>query len=254
VHQIRNHTNEGHTRAVNQGIVAANGELILLLDADTIVRAGTVRALESFLKARPEVSIVAPRMFNGDGTLQETARDFPRPINGLFGRQSVLTRWFPANRFSKRYLRTDERERDEPFEVEWVSAACMMFRRSLPDRIGPWDEGFHSYWVDADWCMRAGRAGGLVFCDPRAEVVHYEQNRRGKRKSPARIVLFHRSVYRFYRKHYTFGVWDPRAVVAAIALALRAGLLVLGNALLPEDTPVPAARLNAEEEPARRVS
>lgn len=253
VRQIRNARNEGHTRAVNQGIAHANGETILLLDADTVVRPGVVDRLERFLNDHPDTFIVAPRMFNGDGSLQETARDFPRPINGLFGRQSVLTRWFPDNRFAKRYLRTEDRDRKEPFEVEWVSAACMMFPRRLADVIGPWDEGFHSYWVDADWCKRAGEAGGRIFCDPGSEVIHYEQNRRGKRKSPARIMMFHRSVLRFYRKHYSFGYWDPRAIVAAIALGLRAGLLVLGNVFLAPDE-AHAPPLRAGEHSTRRAS
>lgn len=255
VRQLRNPTNAGHTRAVNQGTDLATGRFVMLLDADTVVRPGALDRLATFLSEHPDVFVVAPRMFNGDGTLQETARDFPRPINGLFGRQSLLTRWFPNNRFAKRYLRTGDRGRGEPFEVDWVSAACMMFPRQLVERIGPWDEGFSGYWVDADWCRRAGNAGGRVFCDPRAEVVHHEQNRRGKRKSPARIVAFHRGVNRFYRKHFSRGYLDPRAIAAALALGCRAALLILGNAFLPaDDAPerLSSKPLRAEHESAPR--
>ena len=235
VRLARNEANLGHTRAVNQAMELARGEFLLVLDADTVVRPGAFARLLTFLRERPEVAVAAPRMFNGDGTIQETARSFPKPINGLLGRQSILTRWFPNNRFVKQYLRTEDRARSSPFRVDWVSAACMMFPAALVRRIGPWDEGYHSYWVDADWCMRAGIAGGTIYCVPGAQVVHFEQNRRGRRKSARRIVLFHRSVNRFYRNHYTRGWLDPRAVAASLVLGVRAAFLVTGNLFLPPD-------------------
>ena len=235
VRLVRNEENLGHTRAVNQGIELARGEFLLVLDADTVVKPGAFVRLLTFLKERPEVAVVAPRMFNGDGSIQETARSFPRPINGLLGRQSLLTRWFPNNRFVRSYMRSEQRGRSSPFRVDWVSAACMMFPAALVRRIGSWDEGYHSYWVDADWCLRAANAGGAVYCIPEAQVVHFEQNRRGKRKSASRIILFHRSVNRFYRKHYTRGWLDPRAAVASLVLGVRAVLLIAGNLFLPAD-------------------
>ncbi len=45
--------------------------------------------------------------------------------------------------------------------------------------------------------------------------------------------MFHRGVYRFYRKHYTRGVLDPRALLAAVALGGRAALLIAANHFKP---------------------
>jgi hypothetical protein len=229
---IGNVVNAGHCRALNQGIAAARAGLVMVLDVDTIIVPGALRGLLDFMRAHPEVAIVAPRMLNTDGSIQETARRFPGVINGLFGRQTLLTRLFPDNRFSRAYLARDRRDDTRPFEVDWVSAACMVFRRDLTTTIGAWDEGFGGYWVDADWCRRAHRAG-RVYCLPSARVVHCEQNRSGRRKDARRILQFHAGVSRFYRKHYTAGVLDPRAVAAAVALGCRAALLIAGNRLLP---------------------
>jgi len=228
---IENTENVGHTRAVNQGCREASGGLILLLDADTELRPDTIEIMAAYLRANPDAWIVGPKTYLGDGSVQDSAKNFPRPINGLFGRQSLLSRCFPHNPFTRRYLRI----RDLPpgangaLRVEHVSAACMLFRRDVLDMVGPWDEGFHSYWVDADWCMRVLRAGGGIYYLPTAEIVHYEQNQRRLKKSPVRIIKFHTGAYRFYRKHYTRGVGDPRALLAGMLLTLRAAALLVGN-------------------------
>jgi GT2 family glycosyltransferase len=202
-----NGRNEGHCRALNRGLAVSRGDYLMVLDVDAVVHPGALTALVQFLRGGRAV-IAAPRMLNADGSIQETARRFPTIANGLFGRQTLLTRIFPDNRFARQYLRRDRAGDVRPFEVDWVSAACMAFPRTLVDRLGPWDEGF-----------------GV----PDARVVHVEQNRPGRRRGARRVIQFHRGVFRFYRKHYTRGLFDPRALMAAAALSLRAALVIAGD-------------------------
>lgn len=232
VRVTRNATNLGHTRAVNQGIALAQGAYVLLLDSDTELPPDSISVLLAFLEARPDVGIVAPRTYNTDGTVQQSARRFPGALNGLFGRQSVLTRWFPRNRFSRRYLQSDELTNTAPYEVEQVSGACMLFRRSLCDAVGPWDEAYFAYWVDTDWCYKVRKLGWKLFCVPQATVVHHEQNRAGRKKSVRRIWMFHYGAYRFYRVSRTMGVLDPRAIGAFFALGARGLFQLAQNAFL----------------------
>lgn len=228
VRVIRNAENVGHTQATNQGVALAQGEYVLLLDSDTELAADSISLMLDFLQRHPDVGLVAPRTYNSDGSVQPSARRFPHPVNGLFGRQSVLTRVFPQNPFSRRYLLTDALTNIAPYEVEQVSAACMLFRRSLFDSIGPWDEGYFGYWVETDWCFRVRKKGWKVFCVPQASVVHHEQNRAGRKKSIRRIWAFHYGAYRFYRNTRTLGTLDPRAIVAFLALGAR-GLFQLAQ-------------------------
>jgi len=239
---IRNPQNLGHTVGFNRAMAYARGEYVLVLDSDTELDGDTVAQLLAFIAGRADVGMVAPRTLNSDGSVQESARRFPRPINGLFGRQSVLTRLFPGNPLSRRYLLTDRLDTSEPYEVEQISSACMLFRRELFSTVGPWDEGYPGYWVDSDWCFRVGKAGSKIFCLPRARVIHHEQNRRGKRKSLRRIWMFHYGAYRFYTKNMTWGTFDPRAVIAAVALAAHGLVQFAQNLLLPSQQPTAASK------------
>ena len=229
VRLIENDENVGHTKAVNQGCRLCLGEFVLLLDADTEIRRDCVKIMASFLATHPEVSMVAPKTYLTNGSLQDSAKNFPSPINGIFGRQSLLTRMFPNNPFSRRYLALSDYDILEPLQVEHVSAACMLFRRDIFSKVGSWDEGYHSYWVDADWCKMIQLAGGGIYYIPKAVIIHHEQNHRTFKKSPVRIVKFHSGAFRFYCKHYTWGIWDPRSAIAATFLMLRALLLLTTN-------------------------
>jgi GT2 family glycosyltransferase len=229
VQLIRNCENVGHTRAVNQGFRAARGELVLVLDADTESSPEAIGLMVRYLDEHPDICLVAPRTYNSDGTVQETARNFPSAINGLFGRQSLFTRTFPGNPFSRRYLQRESLSDTSPFRVESVASSCMLLRKSLVDRFGEWDEGYPGYFVDTDRCYRLKRAGVKVFCVPAARVVHHEMNSRTRKRNPRRIWMFHQGALRFYRKNRTLGWLDPRTVLAFAALSLRAGLLIVLN-------------------------
>jgi len=230
-----NQVNVGCTRAINQGFGHIRGKYTLLLDEDTELAPETVSKLMSFMARRQDVSVAAPRTFNADGNIQESARNFPSFMSGLFGRQSLLSRVFPNNPFTKRYLQRDKLGASEPFQVEQISAACMIFPRSLIDETGPWDEKYFAYWGDTDWCMQLSKMGKKIFCVPEASIIHHEKNRSGRKKNPLRIWVFHWGAFRLYRKHYTFGIFDPRSIMALIALSIRAGILFIGNFFLPTD-------------------
>ncbi len=244
----RNESNIGHTRAVNLGFSLARGEFILVLDSDTELTGDTVHRLLAFLRARPDVALLAPRTFNTDGTVQESARGFPGVMSGLFGRQSALTRLFPNNPFSRRYLARDFLRASEPFQVGQVGGACMFFRRKLLDEVGAWDERYFGYWVDTDWCRELAVRGKTVYCLPDAHITHHEGNRRGNRKTASRIWMFHYGAYQYYTKWHTAGYCDPRSLLAFAALSTRSLLKTAMNNL----TVPTAARAQSESKPRQQ--
>jgi N-acetylglucosaminyl-diphospho-decaprenol L-rhamnosyltransferase len=166
--------NSGFSTANNAGFAATRSRHVLVLNPDTLVDPGALDVLVAFLDDHPDAGVVAPSLVNPDGSDQLTARAFPSPAVALFGRRSPLSRWFPNNRFSRRYLATRAGTLDEAFRVDWVSGAAMAVRRSAIDVTGGFDEAFFMFWEDADWCHRLADAGYEVWCEPAARVVHDE--------------------------------------------------------------------------------
>lgn len=237
VRLVRSTRNVGHTVGFNRAMALARGEYVLVLDSDTELASDAMTVIVDFLAARSDVGLVAPRTLDSEGSIEESARNFPRPINGLFGRQSLLTRWFPNNPLSRRYLLTDRLSTSSPYEVEQISSACMLFPRRLFDTVGPWDEGYFGYWVDSDWCFRIRKLRWKVYCVPQALVIHHEQNHRSRKKSPRRIWMFHYGAYRFYRKNMTWGTLDPRAVFAMLALGAHGLFQLVQNLMRSPQNP-----------------
>lgn len=225
---IRNPENLGLTRSINAGIRVARGRFMLILDNDTTVLPGSIDALCGHLRENPGVGVAVSRLFNPDMTLQRTARKFPHPLNGLFGRRSLLTRLFPANRFSQSYMLAHNETSDTPYEIDWGSTASMMVRRETVERCGGLDEEFFVYWCDADWCHRIKRGGWQVACVPASRVIHNENlkanHQKGKRTRMIRD--FHRGAWTYFRKNQLLRPYGPMGLCTAFALAMRAGLLI----------------------------
>lgn len=226
--------NAGFARANNRGIGAARGRYVMLLNPDTVAHAVSLTTLAEFLDAHPRAAIAAPRLLYPDLTDQGTARSFPTATAALFGRRSLMTKLFPQNPWSRRYLSGRAHTDASPFEIDWVSGAAMMVRREAIDRVGPLDEGFFMHWEDADWCHRMKDAGLSVHCVPAARIVHHEGgSRRGW--PPRQLRAFHKGAYRYYAKHHAKHWWNPLRYIAAAGLSLRAAALIARYQLAPHE-------------------
>jgi GT2 family glycosyltransferase len=228
---ITNSRNLGFAQAANQGIQKSKGRYLMLLNPDAFLTQGSLGHLVTYLDAHPEVGILGPRITNSDGTIQGSARAFPGLLTAFFGRNSLFTRHFPRNPFSRRNVPALSSRLDGPQPVDWVSGACMVIRRQVVEEAEGFDERFFLYWEDADLCWRMSKRGWQVVYDPRISVVHLVGA--SSKQAPFRsLVAFHRSAYRLYRKHVTRCAWHPLNAVAAVGLSLRAFGLILSTGLL----------------------
>src|SRR5919107_1817259 len=82
VRLIRNKENVGFARAHNRGIAASTGDVVVLINPDTVVEENFFEGLEAFLDETPKAGIVGPRVLEDDGELQLSAR---REISALSG-------------------------------------------------------------------------------------------------------------------------------------------------------------------------
>jgi GT2 family glycosyltransferase len=195
----KNTSNIGYSKAVNKALKVSNAFNVVLLNPDSYVMKGFFENALRHMKENSQVGILGPKILNSDGSVQGSARSFPSPITGLFGRNTLLTRWFPNNRFSRQNVIINRSDGMIPIEVDWVSGACMVVRKAAIDDVGPLDERFFLYWEDADWCRRMWESGWKVVYYPQAAVMHYVGG--SSEKLPLRsTVEFHKSAYRLYAK------------------------------------------------------
>jgi GT2 family glycosyltransferase len=76
-----NAVNVGYGAAANQGVAACVEPYVVLLNADTWVRPGALAALGAELDEHERAAVVAPRLVNGDGTVQGSCFPFPSPFD-----------------------------------------------------------------------------------------------------------------------------------------------------------------------------
>ena len=219
--------NLGYGSGANRGVEAATGDHVLIMNPDTVVEPGTVKALTAALERDPGLAAVGPRIENVDGTLYPSVRRFP-DLGVATGHAFFGLVW-PGNPFTRRYRMLD-RDHERPASgVDWVSGACFLVRRSAFEVVGGFDEAYFMYVEDVDLCWRLGQAGWRVGFEPGGRVVHALGA--SSRETPYRMIAaHHRSLMRFASKTRT----GPRRAllpVVAAGLGARTGAAWLHHAV-----------------------
>jgi N-acetylglucosaminyl-diphospho-decaprenol L-rhamnosyltransferase len=201
VHVIELPRNAGFAAANNAGIRAGNGDLLLLLNSDTIVPPGAIDTLAARLLRDPSIVAAGPRLVDGEGRAEWSFGHMLTPRNEA--QRLVLAalhaRGLPA---VSGYIDRATRRESYP---DWVTGACLLVRRDAAEAAGLLDERFFMYEEDVDFCASLRAQGGRILFTPDAEVVHLRG--RSARSAPAATRLaYHRSHAAFYAKH------DPRWV------------------------------------------
>jgi GT2 family glycosyltransferase len=160
VRVLSNATNTGFAGAVNQGIAAARGEWLLLLNNDTVMRPGALGTLRDRLEALgSDMAGVQPLLLSvANPELIDSAGIAVGP------------------HFAARDDRHGQPRENAPggeVEVFGVCFACALLRRAVFERCGLLDPDFFAEWDDVDFCLRAHWHGYRFLLIPQAEVLHH---------------------------------------------------------------------------------
>jgi len=231
---IANEENLGFCVAANQGGRAARGRYTFFLNDDTIVLDDAIAILADTLEENPDIGIVGSRLLYPDMSEQWSGRKFPTLLNGIFGRRSILHRYFPNASPVVKYLYKKELSGTEPFEVDWVSAAAMMVRKPEFFQIGGFAEDYY-YWHEPIICDRMKAIDKTTTLHPGSKIIHYEGHGSGLRPYKVKrfhIINFHTGAYRCYCEHYQFSRFSPRRWLVATLLTARALILLMQNRIV----------------------
>jgi GT2 family glycosyltransferase len=213
-----NSTNRGFAAANNQGMEAAQGCYILLLNSDTLVLDGAIDRMVRFAEAHPEAAATACRVLNSDRTRQPTCFQFPSALNLLIA-ALYLNKLFPRSRLWGRERMTwwdglDTRA------VEVVTGCFILVRRDVIDQVGVLDESYFMYGEEADWCYRFRQAGWKVLFTPDAQIVHLGGASSAHVKGPMCLQL-RASLLLFLRKHRGLASYVAGCAFVSLFFLLR---------------------------------
>lgn len=150
--------NRGFAGAVNAGIRAAHGEILVLLNNDTEASPTWLEALVAAFERHPDAGLLASRILLFDRRdVFHSAGDYYR-VDGIPGNRGV---W-----------ETDQGQYDREEEVFSACGAAAAYRRELFQDIGLFDEDFFYSCEDVDLAWRAQIAGWNCWYVPTAVVYH----------------------------------------------------------------------------------
>ena len=180
--------NHGFGKANNIGVSESSGKFLFFVNNDTIFKEDIVTPLRQFLKENPSCGAVSPLLLNSDGTYQHSYGKFPSLLNELrTKRDTARFKNIPKDR--------------SPRQVDWVSFAAVMMRRSAFDKVNGFDERYFMYFEDVDLCYRLKKAGYKSFYCAEYSIIHTGRGSRSNEIISKILIEYRRSQIIFYQSH-----------------------------------------------------
>jgi GT2 family glycosyltransferase len=231
--------NLGFSRGNNLALELAVGEDILLLNPDTEVEPGALRACVEELERHADIGMLGCKLVQPDGRLDHACkRGFPTPSSSLWHFLG-LSRARPTSARFAAYT-AGHIDPDEAGDVDAVNGAFMLVRRAALEQVGGLDERYWMYMEDLDWCYRFWQQGWRVVYWPGATVMHVKGGSSSKHRSWKANHAFHHGMWMFYDHHYRAqrnplvtalvwsGIWAKLGVSAARSWWARRQLAPVG--------------------------
>ncbi len=184
--------NLGFGKGNNFAVRKSKGKYILLLNSDTIVLDRAIEKLFQYYIANEKiVKFVGAKLLNSDLTPQASAaRFFTLPV--VFATLLLKGDYYGLTRFSP----------NVECQVDWVSGACILTKRTVYDRLGGFDKDIFMYMEEVDLLYRAKKIGYRTYFFPNSQIIHLGSASSGGKTFP--IIQVYRGFLYFYKKHYSF--------------------------------------------------
>ncbi len=187
--------NLGFGAAVNRAAKGLTSDWLLILNPDVLLPPADLERLMSIAASNDDAGLIGAVMVDQDGTVDPASRR----------RDPLLRRSLAQLGFGSGETVDDASPIPASMiEVEAVSGALMLVRRSLLRRIGGFDEQYFLHFEDLDLCRRVRDAGSRVLLAGELRVVHVQGSSSHHR--PVFVAWHkHRGMWRWFRQH------DPAA-------------------------------------------
>lgn len=171
-----NPKNVGLSKALNEELSHATGDLILFCNPDVILNQTFLELLD-FVRSHPNCGAV-PEFFNSDGSIQKITH------RRLVTMTKVLVDFTILGKFVSKvfpWIDDDYHYKDmgsffRPWKIEQPGGSCLLMSREDVTRLSNpksfYDEQFPVFWNDVDLAMRAREEGINFALVPSVRVYH----------------------------------------------------------------------------------
>lgn len=171
---IENSQNLGFAPAVNQGISHAKHEYIFSLNNDTEVKEGSIKHMVDLISSSEDIFSVQAKMlqFNNKDLIDDAGDEY----NLL-----AWTKKTGENHNSNEFIQVKE--------IFSSCAGAALYKKSLLEELGMFDDNFFAYMEDVDLAIRAKINGYHNLLCPQAVVYHIGSATSGSRYNEFKVKL-----------------------------------------------------------------
>lgn len=192
VRLITNSANLGFSGGNNVGIAATDADVVVLLNQDTEVHQGWLRAILDTFLSDPQIGIVGCKALYPDGRIQHAGAKIA-PTNALaihIGQGE-----------------DDRGQYDQFTDADYVTGAAFAIHRQVLKHLRGLDERFNpALYEEVDYCYRARRLGYRIVYQPKATLTHHESTSLPKPHYAIHYLL-HRNRLHFIALHWGNAQW-----------------------------------------------
>jgi GT2 family glycosyltransferase len=157
--------NRGFGAGCNAALERVSEPVTALVNPDTeLLDGGLARLAE---QAAAVEALLAPRLLNSDGSVQDSAHPLPGTFEALI--PAAVPRFLLPGPLRRRY---EPWRSSRPRAVGWAVAACIVARTDLLRRLGPFDPDVFLFYEDLDLCLRAADVGVPTVLRPDVALLH----------------------------------------------------------------------------------
>jgi len=157
VRLVRNPRNAGYAAAMNQALSGTGAPVLIALNPDTEPPPGSLSALVGRLHGDASVGLLSPRLVDGDGRPQHTARRFPSLRLGAA--DALLPARLRRGRIGRHFLLEFGAGPAAPADVDWTIGAVHVIRAAALRGRPPYDERWFMYVEDLELCWWLAQRG-----------------------------------------------------------------------------------------------
>lgn len=228
IHVLKNKKNLGFAEGNNVGYKIAKGELILFLNNDTYIDKNFLSKLVERLLADDSIAAVQPKILMYPGTNKIDS------VGSYFLSTGFL--YHPGHH------KKDNHKFEKESEIYTMKGACMLFRKTVLDKVGIFDKSYFAYFEETDLCHRVWLAGYRILYIPYAKIFH--KGGETAKKIENSFLIYHSYKNRIYTYLKNFSVINIIKVIPIhIVLCELASLIYLIRGQVPQSIAVQKAIL-----------